>query len=183
MEEIRKSDKISQEDYQNLNKFILLSRFSGNDFTGKTYKEILERIQAFQQQNEDASSREALEKESRRQRLSSFLEINLLKKEFIQLKNKEVLVFTMSLKNSGKEKIKTVSGILSINDLLGKPVRRLEIFLDEDIASGKTFTKTDTLPYHNSDVNDQRIRSKDLVDLRIEWDPEKIILENGKLLQ
>ena len=38
------------------------------------------------------------------------------------------------------------------------------------------------MEYEYSNESDQRIRLKDLTDLRIEWNPEKIIYGNGNMV-
>ena len=53
----------------------------------------------------------------------------------------------------------------------------------EIILPGQTLTKTYTTDYNDADENDRRLRSNDSFNLRIVWNPEKIILENGKLIE
>ena len=181
--EIRRANKLSEGDLQLLTNYILVARLSGNNFSGKTYEEIFEKIKNVQQKNEAAGAREEMEKESQRQRLAPYLVVSLIKKEFLKNKDRDVMAYSISLKNISSEKIKTIAGNITINDLLEKPIKELNIFIDEDILPGQTLTKTEIIPYNNSDINDQRMRSKDLVDTRVLWNPEKIILESGKLLQ
>ena len=153
----------------------------GNDVTGKSYDDLIGKIQSLQQNNDALNNRDVMEKEAKRKRLSPFLEVNLQNKTFARKNNKDVLVFTVILKNTGTQKIKTVTGNLTINDLMEKPIKNLSIFLDEDISPGQTLTKTYTIDYNDADENDRRMRSKDFFDIRIVWNPEKIIFENGKL--
>jgi len=178
---IRKSNKASDEDLQTLTKYIMLAKLSGNDVTGKSYDDLIDKIKSLRQNKDALNNRDALEKEARRQRLSPFLEVNLQNKTFARKNNRDVLLFTVALKNTGTQKIKTVTGNLRINDLMEKPVKNLSIFLDEDISPGQILTKTYTIDYNDADENDRRMRSKDFFDIRIVWDPEKIIFDNGKL--
>ena len=69
------------------------------------------------------------------------------------------------------------------SNLMEKPVKNLSIFPDEDILPGQTLTKTCTIDYNDADENDRRMRSKDFFGIRIMWNPEKIIFENGKLAE
>jgi hypothetical protein len=181
MQAIRKSNKVSDEDLKTLAKYILLAKLSGNDMTGKSYDDIIDKIKSLQKNNNELYNRDAMEKEAKRKRLSPFLEVNLQRKTFAKENNKEVLVFTVILKNTGTQKIKTITGNLRINDLMEKPVKSLSIFLDEDMSPGQILTKTYTIDYNDADENDRHMRSKDFFDIRIVWDPEKIIFENGKL--
>ena len=183
MQAIRKSNKVSDEDLQALAKYIMLAKLSGNDVTGKSYDDIIDKIKSLQQNNDELNNRDAVAKEAKRKRLSPFLEVNLQNKTFAKKNNKGVFVFTVILKNTGTQKIKTVTGYLTINDLMEKLIKNLNIFLDEDILPGQALTKIYTIDYNNTDENDRRMRSKDFFDLRIVWNPEKIIFENGKLAE
>jgi hypothetical protein len=183
VQEIRKSNKINDEDLEILVKYIVMARISGNNLSGQTYENILKRIKAFQQDNEDVNEKKDLEREARRNRFSSYLEASLLKKEYSNSDSKEVIIYTVCLKNISSQKMKTITGNFLLNDLLGKPVKQLNIFVDEEINPWQTVTKKFTIPYNNSDAADQRVRSKDLIDMRVVWNPEKIILENGNLLE
>lgn len=183
VQEIRKSNKINDEDLEVLVKYIVVARISGNDLNGQTYEDILNRIKTFQKENEKMDVREDMEREARRNRLSSHLEASLLKKEYSKKEGKEIMIYTVTLKNISSQKIKTITGNFLLNDLLEKPVKQFNIFVDEEINPGQTFTKIITIPYHNADATDQRVRGKDLIDMRVVWNPEKIILEDGNLLQ
>ena len=183
MQAIRKSNKVSDEDLQTLAHFIMLAKLSGNDVTGKSYDAIIDKIKSLQQNSDELNNRDAMAKEAKRKRLSPFLEVNLQNKTFAKKNNKDVLVFTVILKNTGTQKIKTVTGNLAVNDLMEKPIKNLNIFLDEDILPGQALTKIYTIDYNNADETDRRMRSKDFFDMRIVWNPEKIIFENGKLAE
>lgn len=183
IQEIRKSDKVNNEDLEVLIKYIVVARVSGNDLSGRTYEDILNRIKTFQQENEKIDVREDMEKEARRNRLSSHLEASILKKEYSNKEGKEIMIYTITLKNISSQKIKTITGNFLLNDLLGRPVKELNIFFDEEITPGQILTKIVTMPYHDADATDQRVRGKDLIDMRVVWNPEKIILEDGSLLQ
>jgi len=183
IEAIRKSNKVSEEDLHSLAQYIILAKLYGNDIRGKSYNDIIDKIKSVQKNNDDLNNRDAIEREARRKRLAPFLEVNLQRKTFAKENNKEVLVFTVLFRNTGISKIKTVTGNLTINDLMEKQVKKLDILLDEDILPGQTLAKSYTIGYNDADENDRRMRSKDFFDLRIVWNPDKIIFENGKLAE
>ena len=183
MQAIRKSNKVNDEDLKALANYIILAKLAGNNVTGKSYEDLIDKIKTYRQNNNALSSRDAMEKEAKRARLANFITVNLQNKTFTKKNNKEVFIFTVTLKNTGNQKIKTVTGNLTINDLMEKLIKNLNIFLDEDISPGQTLTKTYTIDYNNADENDRRLRSKDFFDIRIVWNPEKIIFENGRLVE
>jgi len=183
MKALRSSNKVSDEDLQTLAKYVMLARLSGHDLTGQTYEDMIDKIKSLQQNNSELHNREAMEKEARRIRLSPFLQINLKDKTYGKKNSNNVLVFTVLFKNTGARKIKTVTGNLVMNDLMGKPIKKLPVFLDEDILPGQSLIKIYTSDYNDSDESDRRMRSKDLVDIRAVWDPEKIIFDDGLLAE
>jgi hypothetical protein len=183
MQAIRMGNKINDEDLKNLANYIILAKLAGTDLRGKSYEDLLEKITAFRQNNEALSGRQAMENESKRIRMSPFLRVSLQSKTFSNKNNKEALVFIVVFTNTGNQKIKTITGNLAINDLMEKLIKNLPIFLDQDILPGQTLTKAYTTDYNDADENDRRLRSNDSFNLRIVWNPEKIILENGKLIE
>ena len=183
IQEMQKTNKVSAEDLQLMSKYILLSKLSGNDLTGKSYGDILDKIKSVQQKNDETSNMKAMENEARRARLSPFLEVNLQSKIFTKVKNKDAIIYTVKLKNISSKKIETVTGNIMINDLFEKPVKTLDILVDDDILPGRTLTKTYTYVYNNADENDVRMRSKDLLEMRVVWNPGKIIFENGSMAE
>jgi hypothetical protein len=98
IEAIRKSNKVSDEDLEILNKYIMLVKLSGNDITGKSYAEILDKIKTFQQKNNELSESDALVKDAKRQRLSPFLEVKLQNKIFTKMNNKMCSLIAFRLK-------------------------------------------------------------------------------------
>ena len=183
MQAIRMGNKVSDEDMKTLANYIILAKLAGTDLRGKSYGDLLEKITDFRQNNDALSGRQAMENESKRIRMSPFLKVSLQSKTFSKKNNKEVLVFVVTFNNTGNQKIKTITGNLAINDLMEKLIKNIAIFLDEDILPGQTVTKTFTTDYNDSDENDRRVRSNDSFNLRIVWNPEKIIFENGKLIE
>ncbi len=183
MQAIRNSDKLTDDELQAIAGYVLLARLSRKDITGERYDDIIEKIRSLRKNNEELSSRDVATKEARRKRLAPFLEVDLQDKTFSKKDNKDVLVFTISLKNTSSKKIKTVTGNLSITDLLEKPIHSLNVLLDEDISPGQTIIQTYNIDYNDADENDRRIRSKDIFDIKPIWNPEKIIFANGTLAE
>ncbi len=61
MQEIRRSNKISDEDEEILDKYVMLAKLTGNDIEGKSYDEILERIKVFRENNQQETMISAVE--------------------------------------------------------------------------------------------------------------------------
>lgn len=183
MQDIKKSNKISDEDEAAIDKYIMLARLTGNDVSGSSYEEILEQIKIFEQKNEQAYGGSAAEQDDRRQRLSAYIDVQLVNKAFTKINDKNVLAYTISFKNTSLLKIKTVTGNLIFYNLLDKPFKSLPVFIDEDIDAKKVLVKTISCDYNDGDESDRRLRIKDASVLKSIWYPEKIIYENGIVAQ
>lgn len=176
---IIESNKVSYEDIELLTKYIALSKIAGNNLQGKTYDEILVNIKSIRKNNTDESDRAAMEKEAQRARMSSYLAVNLSEKVFSKVNSKDCFIYTVVFKNTSPKNIKTVVGSISVNDLLDREIKNIPIVVEEALKANTSFKKTFTIDYDPGNENDKRIRSKELIDLRVVWNPVKIIFEDG----
>ena len=72
-------------------------------------------------------------------------------------------------------------GSIRLNDLLEREIKKVDILLDENLKAHSTFKKLYSIDYNAADESDKRIRSKQLIDLRTGWNPEKIVFKDGKI--
>ena len=183
LQDIRQSNKASDDDIILLAKCMAAMQLSGNNFEGKTYEEMLDNIKKLTNNNKEEAEQTRNDEELKRRRMEPLLNVALLEKKFTKINNKDCLAYTVSFQNTSLQNIKTIIGDIRLNDLLEKQIKKINILLDEEVRPNSTLKKTYTFEYNHGDDNDQRIRSKDLVDLRVEWNPEKIIFGNGKLAE
>lgn len=183
IEAIKESNKISYEDMELLTKYIAVSKIAGNNLEGKTYADILEQIKDLQTANADESNKINNEKEAARIRLGSLLKVNLIEKLFSKINSKDCFTYKVTFQNLSNKNIKMVVGSISLNDLIEREIKNIEILLDEELKPGLTFQKSFVFPYNHAAENDKRIRLTDLLDLRIVWNPDKIIYEDGSIAE
>ena len=176
---IRESNKVRYDDIELLTKYIALLKIAGNDLKGKTYNEILEKIKKIRKENTDQSNHLKLEKDVMRERMSSYLAVNLSVKIFSKVNNKDCFTYTVTFRNTALKNIKMVVGSISLNDLLDREIKNIKIVLDEELPPHSVVEKKYIVAYDPANESDTRIRSKELVDLRILWNPEKIIFKDG----
>ena len=180
---IRESNKVSYEDIELLTKYIAISKIAGNDLDGKTYSEILEKIKGIRKANTDMADKMKMEKDAMRQRMSSYLSVNLSGKLFSKVNNKDCFTYTVTFNNTTSKGIKMVVGSISLNDLLDREIQNIQIVLDEELPANSVFKKSYLIGYDAGNENDKRIRAKELVDLRVLWNPEKIIFKDGTIAE
>lgn len=181
--EIRENQKIPEEDIRLLTDYILVARLGNQDLEGKSYSGILERIKEVRKISKEAFDKHENLQLFKRQLLNPLIKVSLVQKEFIKIKNRDYLVYTVAFRNLTEKKIRTVIGDLSIEDLLEKEIKSIYVLFNEELGAMASTTKTYKMEYEYSNESDQRIRLKNLTDLRIKWNPEKIIYGNGKMVE
>jgi uncharacterized repeat protein (TIGR01451 family) len=179
IEAIRKSNKVSDEDVELLTKYIALSKVAGKDLEGKAYADILDNLKEIRKANADKSEMAEMQKDAARARMSSLLTVKLTDKIFSKVNNKDCFTYTVTFQNTSSKNIKMVLGNISVNDLLDREIKNIPILLEEPVRPGAILKKNYTVDYERANENDERMRSKDLVDLRVVWNPVKIIFEDG----
>lgn len=182
IESIRQSNKISEEDIELLTKYMVVAKLAGNDLQGKTYNEILDRIKEIRKANGERNDQSKFEQESKRERLSGFLSVKLLSKVFNKINKKDCFIYTVNFKNASAKNIKMIVGSISINDLLDREIKKVDILSEEHLKPYQSLNKNFIVEYNNSE-NDKRIRTNELINLRAEWNPDKIIFEDGHIAE
>lgn len=178
---IRESNKASYGDVELITRYITLSKIAGNDLEGKSYGDILEKIKAIQKSNTDQSDQVSQQKEAARQRTGGYLSVTLSGKVFSKVNNKDCFIYTVSFQNTTTKNIRMVVGSISLNDLLDREIKNIPLVLDEPLKAMGAVKKTYTVDYNSNSEADKSIRLKELVDLRVLWNPEKIIFEDGTI--
>lgn len=183
MGQIRESTKIGYDDIELLTKYIIVSRLAGNDLQGKTYEEILDKIKDIRKNNATQNDQLQMEKELKRERMGSLASVGLSEKKIVILDKKEFILYTINFHNKSSKNINIIVGSISLQDLLEREIKKIDILLDEELIKNGKVQKIIRIPYDPADENDQRIKSKSITDLRIEWNPEKIIFTDGSVAQ
>ncbi len=166
-----------------LTKYIAISNIAGNNQNGKTYGEILEKIKAIRKTNSDQSDQIKIEKEGMTEQMSALLTVNLSKKIFSKVNNKDCFTYSVIFQNISAKNIKLIIGSISLNDLLDREIKNIQIVLDEELRGNSFLKKEFTVEYDHSNENDKRIRVKELIDLRVIWNPVRIIFADGTLAE
>ena len=160
IESIRESDKVSKEDLELLTKYIALSKVAGKDLEGKSYGDILDNIKEIRKANADENEMAEMQKEAARARMSSYLSVKLIEKQFSKVDNKDRFTYTVIFQNTSPKAIRMVLGNISLNDLLDREIKNIPIVVEEPIKRGSTLKKNYTVDYDQTNENYKRIRSK-----------------------
>ena len=180
---IRESGKADEEDIALLVKYALVQKISGTAPSGETYADILDRIKKLVKAEKDYAETEHNAETIKRMRLNPFLEVKLLDKNYVKIDQGDFMVYTIEFQNLSNQSIKTIIGNIRMSDKLEKEIKHIDIMLDSALQPNAILKKTFAITYDHNSENDKRIRSKSLMDMRIEWNPDKIIFEGDKLAE
>lgn len=180
---IRENEKVSADDIELLTKYIAVSKLAGNDLNGKTYQQMLDKIKDIRKENSDKASQMDMQKEAQRQQMSAYLTVSLSEKNFTTQHNKNSFSYTILFKNISSEKIKMIAGSISLNDLLDREIKNIPVVVEEEVNPGETLKKIFNFDYNENDESDRKVKSKKLIDLRVQWNPLKIKFANGVSLE
>ena len=182
IQEIRQNGKLSDDDLQLLTKYIIFARLQGTDLEGKSYDEILDKVIVAKKTFINESLTRKDQQLMKRERLKPLLEVELLEKKFVKINNYDRMVYIVSFKNLSSKSIRTIVGDISILDLIGKEIVNVDIMLNEKLRAMTTITKSFNVEYNPVNEKDKSIRSKDLINVQVEWNPGKIIYDDGQLV-
>ena len=181
IESMRESQKIPEEDIQLLTKYILVARLAGQDLEGKSYADMLDRLKQLKESSQNQNDFKMKDIMMKRQRLNQLVRVTLIQKEFTKIKGHDYLVYSIVFQNLRGKPIRTIIGNLSLEDLLEKEIKNVYVLFKEDLPAMSSVTRAYQINYNYEDENDKRIRSKNLTDLHIEWNPDKIIYRDGSV--
>lgn len=183
MREIRKEDKVSEEDISLLTRYLLLAHIQGQNIDGITYEDLLKRIKDLEERSKSVSDQINSQAVSRRERMSAFLAVSLLGKEFIKVKDTGYIIYKVEIKNKTNKGIRTIIGSVAINDLFDREIKNISFLSNESLGPYQSRTKTIRINYDYGNEGDQRVRSKKMTEVHVQWNPGKIIFDNGQLIE
>lgn len=169
---------------------ILRLSFEGKDMSSMTYSEILEngkqwkaeqdRIEAEQKALQEKAAREEAE---RIERLQNAVMVTCYKKSYVEVDYQDYITYGLAIENKTDKGIRAVKGILRFTDLFDDEISSIRFTYDERIAAGATAKWNAQTDYNQFIDEDVALRNKDLEDMKIVWEPIKIIFEDGSSLE
>lgn len=186
---IGESKKLTPEEVEIFAKFIVASKLTGKDLTGKTYKQIVAdakeakiKFETEQNAQEKRAAEERAKQEAMLQALKDSLSVNLYDIKTSTENYHSVGVFKLLYNNKTAKKIRAFKGSVIFRDLFDKQLYGLEI-TDDGGLKPKTEIKWELEADLNPFIQEHKIfMAKKITDLKITWEPEKIIFEDGTTL-
>lgn len=187
--EIVESKKADTTDMKYIAIYMVRAKILGEKLEGKTYKDILSSAKQIREDEEKQQAEEkalaakvSKEEKEKREMFGKILTVALYDKGYEKADYEDYLTYGIAFKNKGLKDIRAIKGTLVITDLFDSEIKSLSIVMDDGIKANATFKNTYTTDYNQFTDEDTRLRSKNLKDIKVVWNPEKIIFSDGTTL-
>lgn len=147
---------------------------------GKVWKEEQEKIEA--EKKELAAKALKLENE-RIKRLSESVLVTCYSKGFSTYDYQDYITYKFIVQNKSDKNIRAIKGSVTFTNLFDETIKSLSLVYDQPINSGSEVTYSAQTDYNQFIDSDKALRNKDLEDMKVLWKPEKIIFEDGTILE
>ena len=162
----------------------------GEDLSNMTYNEILEdgrnwkaeqeRIEAEQKALQEKAAREEAERIAR---LQEAVMVTCFKKGFQEVNYQEYITYGFAIENKSDKPIRAIKGTLRFTDLFDDEISSIRFTYDDPVGVGEVAKWNAQTDYNQFDSDDSKLKNKDLEDLKVVWEPIKIIFEDGSSLE
>lgn len=187
---IKLKEKLSEEDFATLARYIVLKNMSDDPMLGKTYGGLLEEAKEIQveRQQQEVVEKELAEKAKaaeaeRVRRLGDALTVSVFDKGYAELNYQDYITYKFAFENKADRDIRAFSGRLTFYDLFNKEIKIINLTYDEGIPAHSTVNWSATSDYNQFLDKDVALKNKDLDNLKVKWVPEKIIFLDGESLE
>lgn len=183
MKAIMQSEKIDSSDKELISTAFLASAFSGESIEGKTYKELLAESKKEKLEREKLEAEEKQKEADRIKRLTGAVDVVFLDKRNSRGDYSTYSDFKISIVNKSNQAVDAVQGVLVFNDILGNEIKKVRITHDESIPAGESNTQVYSVDINRFIDEDVTLHSKEYEKLKMMWQPEKILLADGTILE
>ena len=181
---------INEEDVTLLAGYIALKSIGEESFLGKSYMDILKEAKSYQEELRLKSEEEKrlaekakTEEAERVKMLGESLTVSVFAKDFFEYNYRDYISYKFVFENKADKDIKAFTGKMVFSDIFDKEIKSLNLTYDEGVSAGSTKkwnAQTEFNQYIDGDVT---LKNKELENLKMTWVPEKIIFEDGSVLE
>lgn len=158
---------------------MIKAKFKGEKIEGKTYAEMLELGKKWKAE----ADKEKADKEKKLAVLRNAIAIEHFEKGFRESDYQQYITFKLVVKNKSGKKVRAVKGELIYNDLFDEKITVSKFVYDQAMEPGKEDSLMSSISYNKFKEKDKLLKSKALKDLKIVWEPQKIIFADGSTME
>lgn len=160
------------------------------DLENMTYSEILENGKVWKQKQDQIQEEQkvlaekaAIEEVEKIERLNKSVIVSCFEKGFQKVDYEDYITYKFVIQNKSDKNIRAIKGSITFTNLFDDEINSLNFVYDQPILAGSKVNWNASTDYNQFKDEDQALKNKDLKDLKVIWKPEKVIFEDGTLLE
>ncbi|WP_222927923.1 hypothetical protein [Polaribacter aestuariivivens] len=169
---------------------MLRLKLQDNKIENMTYREILEQGEKWKVEEEKRqeelkrlAEKARKEQDERTRLLSESIIVSCFEKGFTKYNYEDYITYKFVIKNKSVKNIRAVKGSITFMNLFDQEIKTLNLVYDESIKANSTVNYNAQTDYNQFKDSDKALKNKDLKDMKVKWNPEKIIFEDGTTLE
>lgn len=165
-------------------------KFEDKKLEEMTYAEILEEGKKWRAEQEKieaeqkALAEKAAKDESERiKKLTESVIVSCFEKGYSEVDYQDYITYKFVILNKSDKAIRAVKGGITFTNLFDEKIKSLSFVYDKPIEAGEQVNWDANTEYNQFMSEDKTLKNKDLKDLKVVWNPEKILFEDGTTLE
>lgn len=180
---IKASGELKEGDEKLLAKSVMRSMFVKEAYEGRTYRDILEEARKEQEEEAAEARAETAKAEARAERLGKVLSVRLADKGYEKGRYEDYITYEFAFENKSGMTIKAFRGRMVFYDLFDEEIKSLSLTYDEGLKPREKKAYYASTDYNQFDDEDKALRDKTLDQMKVVWEPERVLLEDGTTLE
>ncbi|WP_299180714.1 hypothetical protein [uncultured Aquimarina sp.] len=115
--------------------------------------------------------------------LLDVVKVQCVQKGYQEYDYEEFITYKFLIENKSNKDIRAIKGNIVFTNLFGDEINTLSFVYDDPIQSGRKINYNATTDYNQFIEKDRALKNKDLKDLKIIWEPLKVIFYDGTTLE
>lgn len=169
---------------------LLMLKLQDKKLEEYTYSEILNEGKAWKEEQakkeaeqKALAAKAAQEEQQRIKRLTEAVIVTCFDKGYTEVDYEDYITYKFAIQNKSDKSIRALKGSITFTNLFDEEIKSLNFVYDQPISAGQKITWNATTDYNQFMNEDQTLKNKQLKDLKVIWEPVKIIFEDGSILE
>ena len=165
-------------------------KFEDKKLEEMTYAEILEEGKKWRAEQEKIEAEQkalaekaAKDEAERIKKLTESVIVSCFEKGYSEVDYQDYITYKFVILNKSDKAIRAVKGGITFTNLFDEKIKSLSFVYDKPIEAGEQVNWDATTEYNQFMSEDKTLKNKDLKDLKVVWNPEKILFEDGTTLE
>ncbi len=121
--------------------------------------------------------------QERIRKLTETILVSCYSKGYDEIDYQDYITYKFIIQNKSEKNIRAVKGGITFTNIFDEEIKSFNFVYDQQILAGMEVTWNATTEYNQFIADDKILKNKDLKDLKMIWKPEKILFEDGTILE